>query len=82
MIAFVLIHRLSNIFARKKYQNDEEKNEFFNSFIYHVVLYGGCVCIFYNTSPDVLTNLKLDKDELDKLKNPNIEKAPNFNRLG
>ena len=30
-------------FVRKKYQNDEEKNEFFNSFIYRVVLFDDCV---------------------------------------
>ena len=43
-----------------KYQNDEEKNEFFNSFIYRVVLFDDCVYIFYNTSPDAPTKVKLD----------------------
>lgn len=51
-------------FARKQYTNDEEKNEFFNSFIYRVVLFDDCVYIFYNTSPNTPTKVKLDKDDL------------------
>ena len=54
-------------FARKQYQNDEEKNEFFNSFIYRVVLFDDCVYIFYNTSPNTPTKVKLDKSELTEL---------------
>ena len=69
-------------FARKKYQNDEEKNEFFNSFIYRVVLFDDCVYIFYNTSPDVPTKVKLDKDELDELKSTEHRKSTRLEPLG
>ncbi len=69
-------------FARKKYQNDEEKNEFFNSFIYRVVLFDDCVYIFYNTSPDAPTKVKLDKDELDELKSPEHRKSTRLQPLG
>lgn len=55
-------------FARKQYQNNEEKNEFFNSFIYRVVLFDDCVYIFYNTSPQTPTKFKLDKDDLTELR--------------
>ncbi len=54
-------------FARKQYQNNEEKNEFFNSFIYRVVLFDDCVYIFYNTSPNTPTKIKLDKNYLAEL---------------
>ena len=69
-------------FAKKKYQNDEEKNEFFNSFIYRVVLFDDCVYIFYNTSPDVPTKVKLDKEELDELKSPEHRKSTQLQPLG
>ena len=55
-------------FARKQYQNNEEKNEFFNSFIYRVVLFDDCLYIFYNTSPNTPTKFKLDKDDLNELR--------------
>lgn len=55
-------------FSKKQYKNDEEKNEFFNSFIYRVVLCDDCVYIFYNTSPQTPTKFKLDKDELTELR--------------
>lgn len=55
-------------FARKQYQNDEEKDEFFNSFIYRVVLFDDCVYIFYNTSLNTPTKVKLDKSDLNKLR--------------
>lgn len=56
-----------NCFARKQYENGEEKNEFFNSFIYRVVLFDDCVYIFYNTSPNTPTKVKLDKSDLTAL---------------
>ena len=55
-------------FARKQYQNDEEKNEFFNSFIYRVVLFDDSVYIFYNTSPNTPTKVKLEKSDLNELR--------------
>ena len=55
-------------FAEKQYQNDEEKNEFFNSFISRVVLFDDCVYIFYNTSPNTPTKVKLDKNDLTALR--------------
>ena len=36
-------------FARKKYENEQEKNAFFNSFINRVILYDDKILIFYNT---------------------------------
>ena len=69
-------------FARKKYENDEEKNAFFNSFVYRVVLFDDSVYIFYNTSPDVPTKVKLDKDELDELKNLGNKENTRFEPLG
>ena len=41
-----------NYFARKKYESDEARNEFFNSFINRVILYDDKVLIFYNTEPN------------------------------
>ena len=61
-------HGLFAIPERKQYQNNEEKNEFFNSFIYRVVLFDDCVYIFYNTSPQTPTKFKLDKDDLTELR--------------
>lgn len=55
-------------FTRKKYQSNEEKNEFFNSFIYRVVLFDDCIYIFYNTSPNMPTKVKLDKSDLAELR--------------
>ena len=52
-------------FARKKYENEQEKNEFFNSFINRVVLYDDKILIFYNTDtnrPSVIT--RKDTDDL------------------
>ena len=54
-------------FANKEYKSDEEKNEFFNSFIYRVVLFDDYIYIFYNTSPEYPTKVKLEKDELQAL---------------
>ena len=54
-------------FANKKYASGTEKNEFFNSFIYRVVLFDDYVCIYYNTSPEYPTKVKLDKEELEAL---------------
>lgn len=55
-------------FAEKQYQNDEEKNEFFNSFISRVVLFDDCIYIFYNTSLNMPTKVKLDKSDLTALR--------------
>ena len=54
-------------FSKKKYKSNEEKNEFFNSFIYRVVLFDDYIYIFYNTSPEYPTKVKLEKDELQAL---------------
>lgn len=70
-------------FARKQYQNDEEKNEFFNSFIYRVVLFDDCVYIFYNTLPNTPTKVKLDKSELTELREyRENRKSTHFQPLG
>ena len=69
-------------FARKQYKNDEEKNEFFNSFIYRVVLFDDYLYIFYNISPETPTKVKLSKDELDELKSHNAKENTRFEPLG
>ena len=38
--------------------------------------------IFYSTSPDVPTKVKLDKEELDELKNPEYRKSAKLQPLG
>lgn len=54
-----------NFFVHRKYENGQEKNEFFNSFINRVVLYDDKILIFYNTDtnrPAVIT--RKDTDDL------------------
>ena len=51
-----------NFFARKKYKNDQEKNEFFNSFINRVILYDDRVMIFYNTDVNYPTVIKREEN--------------------
>ena len=52
-----------NYFARKKYKNDQEKNEFFNSFINRVILYDDKVLIFYNTDANHPTVIKREEND-------------------
>ena len=40
------------IYARKKFDNKTDKNEFFNNFILKVLLYDDKITIVYNTSFD------------------------------
>lgn len=47
-----------NYFARIKYENGQEKNEFFNSFINRVILYDDKILIFYNTDDNHPTVIK------------------------
>lgn len=42
------VKRFISYFARKKYETDEEKNDFFNNFINRVVLFDDKVIILYN----------------------------------
>ena len=52
-------------FARKKYEDGQEKNEFFNSFINRVILYDDKILIFYNTNENNPTVIKRkDTEEL------------------
>ena len=51
-------------FAHKKYETDEARNEFFNSFINRVILYDDRVLIFYNTDPNDPTKISI-KDNAD-----------------
>ena len=64
-------------FANKEYKSDEEKNEFFNSFIYRVVLFDDYIYVFYNTSPEYPTKVKLEKEELQSLRELSHKKAEN-----
>lgn len=49
-------------FARKEYDNNEEKNEFFNSFINRVILFNDKVIILYNTGSD--EKIKIDNSDV------------------
>ncbi len=70
-------------FSRKQYSNGEEKNEFFNSFLYRVVLFDDYVYIFYNTSPQTPLKFKLDKDDLTELREyRENRKSTRFQPLG
>lgn len=70
-------------FANKQYNDNEVKNKFFNSFIYRVVLFYYKVYIFYTSSQQTSTKLRLDKNELDELCNSTAKsKTPNSNREG
>lgn len=52
-------------FTRKKYENGQEKNAFFNSFISCVILYDDKILIFYNTDDNHPTVIKgKDTEEL------------------
>ena len=54
-----------DFFAHRKYENDQEKNEFFNSFINRVVLYDDKILIFYNTDTNRPAMIKRkDTDDL------------------
>ena len=68
---WVIKHRniflLKVYFAHKKYQKDEEKNEFFNSFIHRVILFDDKVIILYNTNKRETKRLK--KQELSEIAN-------------
>ena len=54
-----------NYFAHKKYENDQEKNEFFNSFINRVILFDDKVIILYNTNKR--ETKRLNKKELSEI---------------
>ncbi|MCH5165007.1 MAG: zinc ribbon domain-containing protein [Clostridiales bacterium] len=69
-------------FAKKQYKNDEEKNEFFNLFIYRAVLFDDYLYIFYNISPETPTKVKLTNDELDELKSFTAKENTLFEPLG
>ena len=49
-------------FAHKKYETDEARNEFFNSFINRVILYDDKVLIFYNTDPNSPTTISTNEN--------------------
>ena len=54
-----------NFFVHRKYENDQEKNEFFTSFINRIVLYDDKILIFYNTDTNRLAVItRKDTDDL------------------
>ena len=61
------VRNFLNYFAHKNYENGEEKNEFFNSFIRRVVLFDDYCYIFYNTKPNDKLKIRLDKQLLADL---------------
>lgn len=54
-----------NYFAKKKYKDNEEKNEFFNCFINRVILFDDKAVIIYNTEPD--SQVELNKEDYKQL---------------
>ena len=56
-LSYETVRAFLDYFARKKYESDEAKNEFFNSFINRVILYDDRVLIFYNTDPNSPTTI-------------------------
>ena len=56
-LSYETVRAFLTYFARKKYESDEAKNEFFNSFINRVILYDDRVLIFYNTDPNSPTTI-------------------------
>lgn len=66
-----------NYFARKKYDNDQEKNEFFNSFINRAVVFDDKIVILYNTDPNSPTEVKLRELQAKREnKDVNIQNTP------
>lgn len=61
-LSYETVRAFLNYFARKKYESDEAKNEFFNSFINRVILYDDKVLIFYNTDPNSPTTISTDEN--------------------
>ncbi len=68
-----------NFYARKKYVNDEEKNEFFSSFINRVILFDDKLIILYNTGKD--DKVKIDNKELIDGINGNNDKVENLSGI-
>ena len=56
-LSYETVRAFLTYFARKKYESDEVKNEFFNSFINRVILYDDRVLIFFNTDPNSPTTI-------------------------
>ena len=70
-------------FAHKKYETDEARNEFFNSFINRVILYDDKVLIFYNTDPNSPTTISTDENtEIIKYFNQNNAKENSLEPSG
>ncbi len=61
-------------FAKKKYRNDEEKNEFFNIFINRVIVYKDSIAVFFNNSPhtpkEIILKEKADKTQPENKNTP------------
>lgn len=56
-LSYETVRAFLTYFARKKYESNDAKNEFFNSFINRVILYDDRVLIFYNTDPNGPTTI-------------------------
>lgn len=68
-----------NYYARKKYDNDEEKNEFFSSFINRVILFDDRLIILYNTGKD--ESEKVDNKELIDSINGDNDKVESLSKI-
>ena len=62
-----------NMYAKKQYNEDEEKKEFFNKFINRVILYDNRLIILYNTSPDSQTEIKISEQKGQLLVNDIVD---------
>ena len=56
------VKKFLSYFARMKYEDGEERNEFFNSFINRVILFDDKVIILYNSNDREIK--QLDKKQL------------------
>ena len=57
------VKKFITYFANKEYESDEEKNEFFNSFIHRVIVYDKKIVLLYNTSPDTNEEIKITSND-------------------
>ena len=71
-LELVDVRTFLNYYARKQYENGQEKNEFFNSFINRVFLFDDKVIILYNTNKRETKRLN-KKECLEIINGKNLE---------
>ena len=80
-LELVDVRTFLNYYARKQYENGQEKNEFFNSFINRVILFDDKVIILYNSNDRETKRLnKKQLKEVESGKNLEEIKENSFER--